>query len=669
MTETPHVSVDVGGTFTDVVLLTEKGLTTAKVPSTTDQSEGVLAGIRKACDIADIKPSDIRTFTHAMTVSVNALLERDGAETALVTTDGFRDVLEIGRQTRDDLYDLSTERTEPLVPRSLRFEIDERTTSDGVETAVNSADIDMLVDKLEGTESVAISLLHSYSDAENEAVVADQLREQLSVPVSASHEVLPAFREYERTSTTVVDAYVRPAIDSYLGRLTKRARNAGLPEPQVMQSNGGIADADTVRKRPVMTILSGPAAGVVGAEETAERITGDQDREGIVTFDMGGTSSDVSLVRDGSIARTTDSEVSGHPIAMPMVDIETVGSGGGSIAWVDAGGALRVGPQSSGADPGPACYGEGGEKPTVTDANVVLGYIGEDADLGGEVSLDTDAAYQALGELAQKADLGSPLEAAAGVYRVANASMTRAIRSVTVERGYDPREFGLVAFGGAGPMHAVALAERLEMTQVIVPLAGGVLSAYGLSAADEKYSEIMTYRTPVDDADADRIESMYEKLSNDVKENIDTMAEPTLERTAELRYQGQSFELEVPVDEPFRPEAVGDRFHTAHEQAYGYHTNDPVELVTLQVSASVSKHPPSVQYMGEQTTHHSTRVGYFDGQQYDLKIFRRDELQPHTNIDGPAVLEDDESTAVVPPGWSGTVRPDGTFVLQGGEGR
>ncbi|MEF8806540.1 hydantoinase/oxoprolinase family protein, partial [Natronomonas sp.] len=305
MVAIPHVGVDVGGTFTDVVLVTGSDLVTTKVPTTADQSEGVLDGIRKACDRAGIDPADVATFTHGMTVSVNALLERDGAETALVTTEGFRDVLEIGRQTRPSLYDLDAERTPPLVPRRRRYELDERTTTEGVETPVDSTDVDALVEKLTDAESVAVSLLHAYSAPENEVVVAERLRERLDVPVSVSHEVLPAFREYERTSTTVADAYVRPAIDSYLGRLTERTAKAGVPAPRVMQSNGGIADPETVRKHAVTTVMSGPAAGVVGAQASAERAVDAEAFEGFVTFDMGGTSSDVSLVRDGDIARTT----------------------------------------------------------------------------------------------------------------------------------------------------------------------------------------------------------------------------------------------------------------------------------------------------------------------------------------------------------------------------
>lgn len=669
MPVTPHVSVDVGGTFTDVVMLTADGVTTAKVPTTSDQSEGVIAGIEKTCQKADIPPTEIRSFAHAMTVSVNALLERDGARTALVTTAGFRDVLEIGRQTRSDLYDLFVERPDPLVPRRRRFEVDERTTVDGVEIPVDPVDIERLADRLEDVDSVAITLLHAYRDPENEATVAALLRDRLDVPISTSHEVLSTFREYERTSTTVVDAYIRPAIDSYLGRLGERARDMGIPEPRVMQSNGGIADVATVRNRAVTTVLSGPAAGVVGANDTAERALADCGHEGIVTFDMGGTSTDVSLVRDGEIVRTTDAEVGGIPIATPMVDIETVGAGGGSIAWVDDGGALRVGPESAGADPGPACYGRGGENPTVTDAAVVLGYIGADASLGGEVSLDSEAARGVLAEVAADAGLESPLEAAAGVYRVANANMTRAIRAVTVERGDDPREFGLVAFGGAGPMHAAALADRLDIDRVVVPLAGGVLSAYGLSAADERHDAVRTHRTPLDDAEPDRLESIYAELADDVSSEFDAAADPVVDRSANLRYVGQSFELGVAVDEPVTVTAVGELFHAVHERAYGYRMDDPIEIVTLGVSARVETESPPPRYSGSETAPRDTRIGYFDGEPLDMDVYARDHLAPQASIDGPAVLEDDESTAVVPPAWTGSILEDGTLELRRGEGR
>ncbi|MCL9813483.1 hydantoinase/oxoprolinase family protein [Natranaeroarchaeum aerophilus] len=669
----PRVGVDVGGTFTDVVLVTEDRVCTAKVPSTEPQHEGVLTGIKKASNRAGITPREIESFVHATTVPVNALLERAGAETALVTTAGFRDVLEIGRQTRPDLYDLAAEKTPPLVPRHRRYELDERSTVDGVEEPIDLGPVDELAEALSDIDSVAVSFLHAYRHPTNEAKVAATLRDRLDVPVSASSEVLPTFREYERTSTTVVDAYLRPAIDSYLGELVAGATEIGLPEPQVMQSNGGIADPDRVRERAVTTVLSGPAAGVVGASASADGVLDTAGVEGIVTFDMGGTSSDVGVVRERGIARTTDATVAGQPIGTPIVDIETVGSGGGSIAWVDEGGALRVGPESAGADPGPVCYGNGGDRPTVTDANVVLGYIGAGTEFGGEVTLDEAAAREALADLAEEAGLSSAVEAAEGIYRVANATMTRAIRSVTIERGHDPRTFGLVAFGGAGPMHAAALAEQLDIDRVVFPLAGGVLSAYGLLAADEKHDAVRTRRVELSDADPETLARIYEELIAEVESNATADAAPEIERTAALRYRGQSFELDVDVDERFDPATVRERFVAAHEQAYGYAMDDPVELVTLRVTGTVENEPPRTRYRpqtaesAEPNEQPTTRSVVFDGEERTATVSGRTAFEPGTTIDGPAILEGEESTTVIPPRWTGDVRRDGAIVCKRGD--
>ncbi|KTG11090.1 5-oxoprolinase [Haloprofundus marisrubri] len=669
-----HVGVDVGGTFTDVVLLTDDGsLVTAKVPSTDDQSVGVMEGIEKACSEADLDPADLDAFSHAMTVSVNALLERDGAKTALVTTEGFRDVLEIRRQNRPSLYDLDADLPEPLVPRRRRFEVDERATTEGIERPVDADELRTLAGDIAAAEaeSVAVSLLHAYAHPENEQAVADALREELDVPVSASHEVLAEFREYERTSTTAVDAYVTPAIDAYVGRLEERAGDAGVPTPRIMQSNGGIASAKTVREHAVTTALSGPAAGVVGAGATVQA---SESLRGLVTFDMGGTSSDVSLVRDGEVERTTDAEINGHPIRVPMVDVHTVGAGGGSVAWVDAGGALRVGPESSGANPGPASYGRGGEKPTVTDANVVLGYIGGDTALGGELSLDVDAAHDVLSELADEAGLDDALTAAQGVYRVANANMTRAIRTITVERGHDPRQFALVAFGGAGPMHAAALADDLGVETVVVPRACGVLSAYGLLAADEKHDSVRTVRTPLSEIDLDRVEAAYDDLRADVLADVEKSEEASVGRVADLRYAGQSFELSVPVDDEFDAEAVAERFTAAHEETYGYTLSDPVELVNLRSTATVERDSLDVTYEATDDPSRGTREAFFgfdgDGEFHETAVYDREAFAPGATFEGPAILEQNESTAVVPPEWSGEVDADGTVVLtKGGERR
>ena len=663
---TTRVGVDVGGTFTDVALVTEsETLVTAKVPSTADQSEGVITGIEKACAAAGVDPAEIAEFSHAMTVSTNALLERSGARTALVTTEGFRDVLEIGRQNRPALYDLHDQKPAPLVPRSRRYELPERATPDGIERQVDPEAVRELAATLReaDVESVAVALLHAYVTPENESRVAAVLREELDVPVSASHAVLPEFREFERTSTTVVDAYVTPAIDRYVGNLTDRAAAAGIPEPRIMQSNGGIASADTVRTHAVGTALSGPAAGVVGADRAARTVQVSDELPGFVTFDMGGTSSDVSLVRDGAAERTTDTTIDGIPIKTPMVDINTIGSGGGSIAWVDSGGALRVGPRSAGADPGPACYGHGGDEPTVTDANVVLGYVGESTALGGELSLDVAAAEAVLADLADEAGLGSARAAARGVYRVANAKMTRAIREITVERGFDPREFGLVAFGGAGPMHAVGVADDLDIGTVIVPVASGVLSAYGLLDADERYDRVRTHLTRLDDATPERVADVVTDLAADAVAES-TAADPAVEREADLRYVGQSFELTVPIGLPFDPDTVRSRFHAEHERVHGYRMDAAVELVNLRATARAERSVAETRYDADGDSRVDTRTVDVGGETHEATVHDRLAAPVGTTIDGPAVLEEAESTTVVPPAWTATVRDTGSLVVR-----
>ena len=684
-----RLGVDVGGTFTDVALVVGDDLTTAKVPTTTPQHAGVLDGVREACDAAGVAPADVDSFAHATTVSVNALLERDGARTALVTTAGFRDVLEIGRQTRPALYDLDAEKPDPLVPRRRRFEVDERATTKGIERAVDSEAVRDLATRIaeSDAESVAVSLLHAYAHPENEAAVAELLREELDVPVSASHDVLAEFREFERTATTAADAYLTPELDDYLGRIVAGAEDLGLPEPRVMRSNGGVADAETVRERAVTTVLSGPAAGVVGAAAVAggETLGGDgaddeaSERAAAVTFDMGGTSSDVSLVRDGRAERAAETTIAGVPLRTPTVDVETVGAGGGSIAWTDAGGALRVGPESAGADPGPACYGKGGTEPTVTDADVLLGYIGPDAALGGDLSLDVDAAREALERLAEEAGiegedgLDAPTAAARGVYRVANATMARAIRSVTVERGRDPRAFDLVAFGGAGPMHAAALADRLGIERVLVPGPAGVLSAYGLLAADETHDAARTVRLALGDATGGGLADAFAELTDRVLADVSASEAARIELAADCRYAGQSFELTVDAggDEggaeaaPTTPDALAERFSAAHERAYGYRLDADVEAVTLRATATVDVDPPVVSRTGELDAKRGGREVVFpDAGAVEATVYDRDALGIGATLDGPAVLAGAESTTVVPPGWGGRVRRDGTVVLE-----
>lgn len=666
MTEATRIGVDVGGTFTDVVLMVEGDLHTLKVPTTANQSDGVMAGINAACKAGGIDPSAIDSFTHAMTVTTNALLEGEWARTALVTTAGFRDVLEIRRQNRPSLYDLEAEIATPLASRNLRFELEERATPEGIEAPVDAAEVRAVAERIkeQDVESVAVCLLHAYAHPENEQRAGEILREELSVPVSLSHEVLPAFREYERTATTVVNAAIRPTIEGYLGDLDARTDDLSLPSPGIMQSNGGIAGIPSVQTNAVATVLSGPAAGVVGG---ASANTSIPETDGCITFDMGGTSSDVGLVRDSEIKRSTETEINGRPIALPMVDVNTVGSGGGSIAWVDDGGALRVGPRSAGADPGPACYGQGGTEPTVTDANVVCGYIGESTALGGELILDTEAARTAISEIAREIDL-DPIEAASGIHRVVNARMTRAIRSVTVEKGHDPRQFALVAFGGAGPTCACALADRLDIETVVVPLPAGVLSAYGLLDADEKYDAMGTHKRRLDEITGNVIEAAFRDLIVEgdlaTTESVGNAETATIERFADLRYVGQSFELTVPVAESIGISALRERFHAAHETTNGYRMDEAVELVNIRATATIERDPVVVEYNGRGDALKGTREAYFHDTFHETPVYARERLPTEETVSGPAVLEQNESTTVIPPAWSGTVQENGTIVLR-----
>jgi N-methylhydantoinase A len=665
MDEAVRLGVDVGGTFTDVVVLVDGEVTTAKVPTTDDQSEGVIEGVEQACERAGIEPGAVTQFRHAMTVGTNAMLERTGATTALVTTEGFGDVLEIGRQERPDLYDLSARKTPPLVPAERRHELAERATTDGIESTPDPDAVTELAEQFDDdVESVAVSLLHAYAHPDNEQAVTDQLAAGSALHVVASHETLPEFREYERTATTVVDAYVTPVIEAYLDRLRRQAAERDLPAPTVMQSNGGIADVDAVREHGVTTVLSGPAAGVVGASLY------ERDASSLISFDMGGTSTDVGLVTDGEIARTSDARVGGHPVHVPMVDVETVGAGGGSIAWVDDGGALRVGPDSAGADPGPACYGRGGDEPTVTDAALQLGYLGPDTELGGSLELDEAAAETALADLAATAGLDGPTAVARGVYRVTNAAMARAIRSVTVERGHDPRDFALVAFGGAGPMHAGALAAGLGIERVRVPRANGVLSAVGLLAADERHDASRTHRVRLDAADPGTVDDIYEGLADRAREAATDPAQAAIQYRADLRYVGQSHELTVGLPRPFDAHDAETRFHAAHERTRGYRLPaEPVELVTLRVTATATSDQPELVHEGTNKTERTRRPAQFGCEARETPVYRREQVPSETTLAGPVIFEGGQSTVVVPPDWAATVDERGTIELAqtGGE--
>jgi N-methylhydantoinase A len=570
------LGVDVGGTFTDAVLLEDGKLRTAKVPTASRQEESVLAAA------ASVGAGTVERFTHGTTAATNALLERKGARTAFVATDGFEHLLHLRRQNRMHLYRLCDAHPEPLVPLERCHGVRERIGPEGV---LEPLARESLPELARDVEAVAVCLLFSFRDPSHERAVARELRRRLpSARVVASHEVAPEFREYERASTTAVDAYLGPGVSRYLEALGAACGAAGLPEPLVMRSSGGVARLAEAAAHPALALVSGPAAGVVGASRLA-RLAG---VENAISLDMGGTSTDVCLIAGGEAERTAEREVAGLPLRVPTVDLQTVGAGGGSIVWRDSGGALRVGPESAGAEPGPACYGRGGERPTVTDANLLLGRL--PSQLAGGLELDRDAAKRVFEGI-------DPAEAV----EVVNAEMLRALRLVSVERGHDPREFALVAFGGAGPLHACALAEELGVDTVLVPEAAGVLSALGLVASDERRDRVVSYVCLLEDA-----------------------GELPAEGEADLRYRGQSFELTVSL----QPDLAG-AFHRAHEARYGYaDSTRPIELVAVR-TAEVRAGP-------------------------QLELRPAEPLQ----ADGPKRIDLPGATCWLPPGWVG-VR-DGT---------
>jgi N-methylhydantoinase A len=573
------LGVDVGGTFTDAVFLADGAIRTAKLPTASRQEESVIAAARA------VGADGVERFAHGTTVATNALLERKGTKTAFVATAGFEHLLHLRRQTRAHLYRPCEAHAEPLVPLERCFGVRERTGPEGV---LEPLDFPSLAEF--DAEAVAVCLLHSYRHPGHERAVADELRRRLpNAHVVASHEVAPEFREYERASTTAADAYLGPVTSRYLRALAAAAAGAGLPEPLVMRSSGGAATVDEGAAHPAVVLVSGPAAGAVGAAGVAAA-AGFPDA---ISFDMGGTSTDVCLISGGAAERASERVVAGVPIRLPMVDIHTVGAGGGSIARIDAGGAVRVGPQSAGADPGPACYGRGGTEPTVTDANLLLGRLPER--LAGGLELDRDAAERAFASL----DPGAVID-------VVNAEMLRALRVVSVERGQDPRDCALVAFGGAGPLHACELADELGVQTVLVPEAAGVLSAVGLVASDER---------------RDRVESRLVPLA--------AAGELPAEGEADLRYAGQSFELTIPLQDD-----LAAAFHRAHEERYGYADQQrEIELVAVR-TADVKPGP-------------------------ELAL----PPAPALNVSGPSVVELPGATVFVPPGWVGVRDGSTTLVL------
>jgi len=652
-----RIAIDTGGTFTDCVWAEGGALKTLKVFSTPDDpSRAIVQALRK------IGVGYGFTLLHGTTVGTNALLQRKGARVALITTLGFEDVIEIGRQTRPRLYDFFFERVPPLVCRELRFGVKERTSADGQVLELPSAEeLARLREAVRRAqpEAIAISLLFSFANLKSEEAVAAAVAE-LGKPLSASNKILPEFREYERTSTVVVNAYLQPLMQSYLGKIGEQAGAFGRdsaaarkkPRIFVMQSSGGITALEAAAREPVRTVLSGPAGGLVGAAAMAARSGFPR----VLSFDMGGTSTDVALVeveaRPGSQA-----EVAGFPVGVPMLDIHTVGAGGGSLARFDAGGALRVGPESAGADPGPICYGRG-VQPTVTDANLILGRLRPDRFLGGEFRLDVERTRRLTAEWLEKCTSRLTLEHfAAGVLQVVNANMERALRVVSIERGYDPREFALVAFGGAGGLHACELAEALSIPIVILPAHPGALSAFGILTSDavKDFSRTLLWNI-ADGYPRAELEKEFQKLEQAAQKEFKAehwAGTLLFERSLDLRYRGQGYELNIPAGG--NPAA---RFHQEHQRRYGYHhPAKEIELVTVRLRGRVKARQSEIAEPAKTPSRSSRRtkpveqaIVVFQGRGIKTPVYERSSLTPGQLLQGPAVITEYSATTVIPPG-------------------
>ncbi len=667
------VGVDIGGTFTDVVVYNERthAIKTVKTPTVhEDLTRGILEGLDKA----GVLLHSVSRFINGTTIATNTLLEGKGARTAMLTTRGFRDVLELGLANRMVLYRIDYRKTPPLVARPLRLEVDERTLAGGrVAKAVTPAKIDpharWLAD--EGIEAVAICFLHAYANAKNEERARSLIESRLpGVFVSTSAEVVPEFREYERFSTTVLNAYVAPPIDRYLRRLQAGLGEGGFHGPlHVMTSSGGVMSPGEAARLPVRLLLSGPAGGVTAAAHLSQ-ITGEPR---LITCDMGGTSTDVCLVRDGAPSMTTESEVLGHPNKTLQMEIETIGAGGGSIAWVDRGGVLAVGPKSAGADPGPACYGRGGGEPTVTDANLLLRRLAPDSLRAGGVALDPRLSEEAVRRVSRQVPGLDEIRLADGIVKIAVARMVGAIKAITVGKGLDPREFTLLTYGGAGPMHAVLIAEELAIGRILVPPAPGNFSALGLLLADHGLNLVRTRPAPARETPLSLVTDTLRELEEEGRARLfdDGRREPgeiSVGRSVGLRYMGQWYEIDVPFDPRWeKPKDIEKDFHRLHQERYSHCDEaESTEIVNYRVSAYASLPKPAFlpPKSGGASRLADEREVYFGEGFLPASVFRREDLGADARLEGPAIVDEEGSTTVLPPGWTASVDAVGNLVLE-----
>ncbi len=696
MTSRYRLGIDIGGTFTDATLINENTgeISVGKVPSTPeDPSVGFMNAADRMLRDTSVSPDEVEYLVHGTTVATNAIIEKKVAPTGFITTDGFRDLLEIQRQIRPTLYDLHFEKPRPLVPRYLCFGIPERLDAQG--GVLTPLDENTLMDavqqlKRENVTAVAVCFLHSYINPAHESRAGEILREVFpDAIVSLSSEVAPEFREYFRASTTVINACIRPIVANYLRRIEDRLRERGVAAALlVMQSSGGVFTFASASEKPVFMVESGPAAGVIAATHLGTAL-GHPD---VISFDMGGTTAKAGLVQDGAPRVTKEYEVgtaaqsgvgasrgAGYPIRTPVLDLVEIGAGGGSIAWVDSGGILRVGPQSAGADPGPVCYGKGGVEPTITDANLVLGRLNSSYFLGGEIELEIEASRKAVYEKCAKPLGMDVVETAHGIVEIANTAMTNALRLVSVQRGYDPRDFVLVAFGGAGPVHANRLAIEVQIPKTIIPMSPGTTSAMGLLVTDLKHDYSRTLIQRVDQVDAEMVAETYRDLEVDGRESLKSegmnSSEIAFLHQVDMRYVGQSYELTIPLPGgklgAAEIEDVLTRFHREHHRAYGYSASDePVEFVNLRLSAIGKINKPRLREIGADDSSLSAakkavRSVYFaECEGYvECPIYDRYRLSAGVVLEGPTIVEEIDATTVIHPGYQALVDKFGNLIL------
>ncbi|WP_324752233.1 hydantoinase/oxoprolinase family protein [Roseovarius sp. Pro17] len=687
--ESVRIGVDIGGTFTDVTVLDEKdgGVTIAKVPSRrSDPGGALLDGVKTGLEAAGVDASRVNLLVHGTTIVTNAVLENKLPKTALVTTEGFKDVLEIGRHFRPDMYDLQQDRAAPIIPRNRRYGLEERIAANGeVLTKPDRDAFRKLLDGIKGddVEAVAICFLNSYVNPENEAQVLEWLKQEMpDVAVSASHDVCREMREFERISTVSVNAAAMPLVAKYLSEITPNIREI-LPNAKIllMQSNGGSLTVEAAKSYPARILTSGPAGGALAVQRMSKATK----IPNLLGVDMGGTSTDISLIQNGEVQMTTEAEVAHRPIKLPMIDINTIGAGAGSIAWLDEANGLHVGPHSAGSDPGPVAYGKGGTEPTVTDANIVLGRLLPQYFANGRIKLDIEASRQAI-----KKKIGDPLkmsieEAAQGIIRIANANMERAVRVSSAEKGFDPRMITMIAFGGAGPMHAAALGKAAGMPTVLIPGQPGVFSAVGLVMADIRHDFVQTRILRGDEITPKVLREVYSDLEGLGRAALDTDAVPdgkqAITRTADLRYVGQAYEINVTLPEGEIDgsliQTIFDRFHAQHKQLYAHcHPKKKIEFVSGRLTATGSMSaPPMGKFKaaeGQSTATpktEGTHPIYFEetGDYVDTPIYFRETLTPGVTIDGPAVVVQLDTTIIIHPGQKATVDDLANLLIDTGE--